>query len=188
MENETPELTKKERRALKREEKKIELEKVGKVRKGKNILILAASLIVFLGIVFGGFKYISSSPTNIQADLTRQCVNHAAAGMHIHPRLEIEINGEERSIPANIGVSVGCMKPLHTHDASGTLHIEFQRPHDFTLGDFFRVWDKEFSELQIFDFKVDEEHSITMTVDSEPNEEYENHILKDGERIVISYE
>jgi hypothetical protein len=74
-------------------------------------------------------------------DVAQVCVTHARLGLHIHPHLSVGINGVTQTIPANIGISGhDCMRPVHTLDDSGTLHVEWTSPRDFTLGDFFRIW------------------------------------------------
>src|SRR3989338_2181630 len=58
---------------------------------------------------------------------------------HTHPHLVITIDGAAQKIPANIGLAA-CERALHTHDDSGTLHVEAQDKREYTLGDFFSVW------------------------------------------------
>jgi hypothetical protein len=72
---------------------------------------------------------------------------------HIHAHLAIEHNGEAVPVPANIGfVSAGyaviCIYWLHTHDDSGTIHIEAPGGV-FTLADFFAVWGQPLSEKRV---------------------------------------
>ena len=52
-------------------------------------------------------------------------------------------NKQNQVIPSNVGISPGtppCLRPLHTHDGSGMIHVE---PDDashpvYVIGDFFR--------------------------------------------------
>lgn len=180
-------LTKKERRELRREEKRVEQEKTRKVKGRKNIFVWA---IVFALVAAGGFgiyRYLfGSSGEDTAFDPTNSCVTHSG-GMHIHSELRIVINGEAQEIPANIGVSPGCMRPIHTHDATGKLHNEFPQHRNFTLGEFFKIWDKTFSSSQILDYTADETHKIRMTVNGEDNADFDNLILKDGDKIEIRY-
>ena len=46
------------------------------------------------------------------------------------------------AVPALIGIDPQgrFLAPLHTHDASGIVHVESQRPYPFTLGQFFTIW------------------------------------------------
>jgi len=181
-------LTKKERRQIRREENKAEQERVKKVGGMKNTLVWAGVIVLVAAAGFGIYKYLFSEGDSVVYDPTSSCINHAGAGMHIHPNLRIIANGQVQKIPANTGVSAACMRPLHAHDSTGKLHIEFPRHRNFTLGEFFKVWGKPFSDSQILDYVVDANHIISVTVNGEENTEYENFILKDTDRIEIKYE
>lgn len=112
-------------------------------------------------------------------------------GIHYHPQLEIYIHGEKQDIPANIGL-VGVHSPIHTHDADGIIHLEYEKGvvygDDTKLGNFFRIWDKEFNSNQVFNYTNGPDGNVFMTVNDEPNEEFENYEMKDGDRIEIRYE
>ena len=44
-------------------------------------------------------------------------------------------------VPAGIGIdSAVGFAPLHTHDASGVIHVESPTARTYTLGDLFAVW------------------------------------------------
>ena len=45
-------------------------------------------------------------------------------------------------VPASIGINQfeGYISPVHTHDTTGTIHIEAGNKDTFTLGQFFDVW------------------------------------------------
>lgn len=80
------------------------------------------------------------------------CLAQEALALHVHPYLRIVIDGRPVTVPAAIGirdpqyqeglaVAGACFEPLHTHDASGIIHIEGPDPNQrYTLGDFFAVW------------------------------------------------
>ena len=121
-------------------------------------------------------------------DVTTACVQHTGLGMHIHPNVRIVIKGEEQTIPANIGIQPGCMRPIHTHDDSGTLHLEFPGEQDVRLGQFFAVWGKTFNKNCIFDRCNSPEGTVKFFVNGQPNEEHENYPMKDGDKIEIRYE
>jgi len=182
-------LTKKERRQMKREEKRMTAEHATKTKGIKNALVRVVVLILVAAAGFGIYRYLFSGAEGepVVFDPTSSCVTHAGGGMHVHPKLRIDINGERQKISSNIGISSGCMRPLHTHDSTGKLHIEFPSEHDFTLGDFFEVWGKQFSGSQIFDYAVDETYAISMTVNGEESLEYENITLHDADSIEIKY-
>jgi len=116
------------------------------------------------------------------------CIEHSQSlAMHIHPVISINLDGQPVAIPANIGISSTCMSPVHTHDTSGTIHVEYTENHDFTLSDFFANWGQPFSKDQILDKKADATHEITMTVDGQPSTEFGNLVFKDKQQIIINY-
>src|SRR3989441_10893850 len=53
-------------------------------------------------------------------------------------------------IPGGIGFSSTCARPLHTHDTSGTIHVETDVNQNYTIGDFFLIWGKVFNSSGIF--------------------------------------
>jgi hypothetical protein len=61
--------------------------------------------------------------------------------LHIHAHLDVFVNGKRKPVPALIGIYDGqFLTELHTHDASGILHIESPTKRSFSLGEFFGVW------------------------------------------------
>ncbi len=146
-------------------------------------LIIGVTVLVFVAIVAGSVQ------TNKNFTPAAQCVQHSTSlSMHIHPVLEVYLEGQKVPIPANIGIDPSCMKALHTHDDTGTIHIEYPQQHDFVLGDFFENWGMAFSKDKLIDKTADDTHTITMTVDGQPSDEYENLVMKDAQKIVIRYE
>ncbi len=68
--------------------------------------------------------------------------------LHIHQHLDIVINGRVlNGLPPGIGIDAKgkFIAELHTHDASGIIHVESPKVRTFTLGDFFDVWGLRFS-------------------------------------------
>jgi hypothetical protein len=65
---------------------------------------------------------------------------------HIHDLVQIYIDGKPTTIPPGIGInSVGTqaeqfISAIHTHDASGIVHIESPTKREYTLGQFFTIW------------------------------------------------
>lgn len=127
-----------------------------------------------------------SAKTNREVALS--CTTDVATQFHIHPKLTIVINGQEQTIPAEVGSRFACLHPLHTHDATGVIHIESPEKRDFTLADFFAVWDKPFTNNQILDYRTDDRHVIRETVNGNEVQTYEQTILRDNDAIVITYE
>jgi hypothetical protein len=102
--------------------------------------------------------------------------------------LRIILLGKTVKIPARIGMSGGCTRPIYTTDTSGRIYVESPLTYPFALRDFFAVWNEPFNKKQIFSLTASTNHTINMTVNGLPNIEFESHVLHDGEQITIMYE
>jgi hypothetical protein len=62
--------------------------------------------------------------------------------VHIHQHLDLFVGADRVTVPADIGIDStgGFITTLHTHDASGVIHVESPTASTFTLGQFFAVW------------------------------------------------
>src|SRR3989344_1994245 len=151
-------------------------------------LIIGGITVATVGLIlFFAFKDSMWPKTN--REIVQSCTTDMATQFHIHPHLEIFINGEKQEIPVNIGIEESrCMHPLHTHDNNGIIHVESPQKRDFTLDDFFFVWNKKFTKDQILDYKVDDTHTIRQTINGKDVQDYENTILRDKDEIIIYYE
>jgi len=80
-----------------------------------------------------------------------QCIPSENMAFHYHSKINATLNGEPFIVPTNIGLTPSCVKPLHTHDTDGVIHIEFVKPVRFTLGNFIKLWG---IDLNQYDFKI----------------------------------
>ncbi|HTM69113.1 MAG TPA: hypothetical protein VL426_07555 [Candidatus Binatia bacterium] len=158
-------------------------------------LILVAACMFTLGgaFVYGAKKAASSKAAADQdgrsnREIVMSCTTDMATQFHIHPELTIMIDGEKRTIPANIGIDDGCMHPLHTHDDTGVIHVEAPVKRDFTLGDFFAVWHMPFDKDHVLDKTADAGHEVRLLVNGELSQDYGNLLLKDKDKIMIAYQ
>ena len=97
--------------------------------------------------------------------------------------------------------AVGTPSFIHTHDASGIVHIHpvsgVNPDHFITVGDFFAAWRTNsgtannpsavFSPTQIMGNVADATHEVLMYVNGVESHEFQTHIIEDGEDIVITY-
>tara|TARA_B100001123_G_C15228539_1_gene994166 strand:+ start:951 stop:1532 length:582 start_codon:yes stop_codon:yes gene_type:complete len=127
----------------------------------KWLLVLSGIALISIASygIFG--PEVDTSPKVLEV-----CVTHSDSINHYHPWLFLVINGESVNIPENVGVTEDCMYPVHTHSPDGKLHVEIpnSNPLKITVGDFFTVWGKDFSEEKLLDFEVDDTHEIVMTI------------------------
>jgi len=64
----------------------------------------------------------------------------AGTALHTHQHLDVFVNGKRVIVPAGIGIGDGLIAPLHTHDASGVIHVESTTVRSYSLAEFFAVW------------------------------------------------
>ena len=106
----------------------------------------------------------TSAATAGQAIDGISCQSAEQTVFHIHTHLTIFVNGQQRQVPAGIGIpgavaqptsagafidSGSCFYWLHTHAADGIIHIESPVQRTFTLGDFFDEWGQPLSASQV---------------------------------------
>jgi hypothetical protein len=149
----------------------------------KTKSVLAWALIYGLPfLVVAGIIYAIVAPDPYEGKSTREiamiCTTDMATQFHIHPQLVIKADGEPYVLPANIGVTRGCMNPLHTHDSSGEIHVESPVQVDFTLGDFFAVWGKSIGDFGTLE---------RLSVNGIESTNVENLILRDRDEILLEY-
>jgi hypothetical protein len=97
----------------------------------------------------------TSAATAGQAIDAISCQTSEQTVFHIHTHLTIFVNGQQRQVPAGIGIpdavaqqtqagsfinSGSCFYWLHTHAADGIIHIESPVQRTYTLGEFFDEW------------------------------------------------
>ncbi len=150
---------------------------VGRHKRRKNMLRIGIPIVgalMVLGVVLG-----------IQA--SEQGTIGTKMVMHIHPQISVSVNGQPFIIPENVGIDNALwkdhsldkygmqgMSPLHTHDNSGTIHVESMVDRDYTLAEFVNVW----GGLDTGSGKI-----LKVTVNGQPISDWKSHILKDKEKI-----
>jgi hypothetical protein len=150
--------------------------------KSKNSLPIG--WIVFGLLAVGFVVWITTLPRVADGELLSK------NGIHYHPHLTITIKGENIPIPKDIGIGA-VHNPIHTHDPDGIVHLEFEgvvKKEDTNLGKFFEVWDKDFSKDSIMGNKTGEGGTVKMKVNGAENAEFENYLMKDGDKIEVIYE
>jgi hypothetical protein len=145
------------------------------------VIIVAGLFIWLVMATLGEAQECKTAPVE-----TLFITDHSETKSHYHADLEIIIDGKKQEIPVDIGVENELMRAVHTHDASGELHIEGPCIRDYTLGDFFTIWGKQFTSQCVFEFCTDK-GILKMTVNGEENIEFEQLLLQDGQKIVIEY-
>lgn len=144
----------------------------------KGLLIGGIALVAGFGLIMLG-STTGEMPTWKNTDVG--CLNggHTNAVRHFHPTLSISVDGTPELIPANVGVSSACMAEVHTHDASGKLHVEtLEQDTTVMLSDFLSVWGRSLER---------DGHTLTMQVNGEPHSAEEPLELQPGQNIELMY-
>lgn len=87
--------------------------------------------------------------------------------LHIHSRLELYVHGQKVPVPAEIGITPDITSPLHTHDATGVIHVESSEQRTFTLGEFFDVWGVRLTQSCLGAYCDGDEGTLRVFVDGE---------------------
>lgn len=188
------------------------------MQKNKTVYIIGlVVLVAFALMAFGGKKSapplvvnknvvpetlpgIQASTTTWKAELEHlserlkmiglPALSEEGSIMHIHQHLDVYINKEHLGIPADIGVNelARYIAPLHTHDATGIIHIESPTAQDFTLGQFFDIWGVRLNKDCVGGYCTDKTHALSVFVNGtitagNPREV----VLKEHQEIVVTY-
>jgi uncharacterized C2H2 Zn-finger protein len=183
--------SKHELRQLKKQdrERQVDIEK----KKAARFKLLKRSAYVAVPVVLiaAVFALVSSQPNAVTTgNNVISSSEIPSVPIHWHPKLTIKLNGQQQTIPANLG-AVGVHQPIHTHDTTGTLHYENNNPtpENMPLRYFFeRVWRKTFNSTCILDYCNDDSGDVKMFINRKQSFEYENYIPKDKDEIIIEFD
>ena len=153
------------------------------VRKKVILGSIQVTIALMTVVVFGFSTVIESSaaPNNML--------------IHNHVSLNVTIDGKPIIIPANIGITqtgifadpllfadhtldkfgMQGMSPLHTHDYSGTIHIESNAVRNYTLGEFLAIWKGLNTDGK----------NVIASVDGKPVSDFRNIPLNNKAKIIL---
>jgi hypothetical protein len=108
---------------------------------------------------------------------------------HIHAMLHIYVDGLLQPVPKDVGIeaSKGFETSLHTHDATGIIHMEAPHPYHFTLGDFFAVWGVKLGPAQVGGLTGLGGDRLHFYVNGKPLADPAAHVMRNGDSYVIGY-
>lgn len=194
----TRQQTKQERR--RDEQRRREEERLRAARRKRNTVIgIIGAGILLVAVLVGVFFYsnLSSRPATVASISPGSPVDgitcDPSEGIveHTHTHLVIYINGQQVQIPANIGIENSlnppCLYWTHTHATTGVIHVESPVRKTYTLGNFFDIWGKQFSQLN-YPLQADSSTGWTAYVNGVPyNGGFRNIPLTDQTSVTIAY-
>jgi hypothetical protein len=97
--------------------------------------------------------------------------------VHYHAHLDVRVDGTPVAVPAGLGINTGPggslpahgepgIAVLHTHDTTGTLHVEAPAAEHVALGQVFTEWGVVLAAGQVGGYRTGEDGQVvTVTVD-----------------------
>jgi hypothetical protein len=154
------------RQAIKQKDRQNRASKAIRDKKIKRLVMIGVivAAAVGIGLAIASSKALSGAGVSASAIDGIQCNNVEQLVSHIHAHLDIFINGQPYTIPSQIGITDKCFYWLHTHDESGVIHIESPVAKDYTIGQFFNIWNQKFSNTQILDNIVNGKNTLNVYV------------------------
>lgn len=126
----------------------------------RGLLVLGAGFLAAVAIIAVA-RATSRSIDGIGCDPTEQ------VRYHVHAHLTIVYDGRPAYPPGGVGIHYEhlCLYWLHTHDATGIIHIEAPHPFLPALGAFFDIWGQPLSPRAVWTYRVTAGKSMRVYVD-----------------------
>lgn len=109
---------------------------------------------------------------------------------HQHALLRIYRDGLLVPVPANVGVDEKreVIAAIHTHDATGVLHFESDKPFRRTLGDVFQIWGVTLGPGQLGTLEDGDGRTLRVYVNGRRVTDPAAHVVKKDDVIVMRYD
>jgi hypothetical protein len=105
---------------------------------------------------------------------------------HVHTYVGVFVDGEPEVVPAGIGIDNDGHRiaGLHTHDCSGTVHLEAEGPIELTLGQFADAWGVKLDGTCFADLCAPDD-PVAVQLDGEPVADARAVVIADCDAITI---
>lgn len=180
------ELTRRQRRLLKKEEQARVRKPAGRHVHGWHVV----GLVLVVGLIGAVVYSLRSSRQGYSTDSIPSPTTYTAGPVHWHAAFEVELCGQKQDF-SSYGATSHAGSPLfHTHGDS-LIHIEGRiiQKDDIALGKFFDLIDVPFGPDRIMDKKNGDTcvaggspGKVKMFINGEPNQEFRDYIPKPTEK------
>jgi hypothetical protein len=108
---------------------------------------------------------------------------------HLHAILFVYVNGKRVTVPSQIGIDPRgtLLASLHTHDATGIVHMESVQKYPFTIGEFFDIWGVYFSNDQIGSYRPGNGKVLQTWVDGKQVKDPAKYVMGPHDVIIVGY-
>jgi hypothetical protein len=117
-------------------------------------------------------------------------LSQEALAFHIHMLLQVYVDGKAVPVPQGVGIDAvqQFITVLHTHDATGIIHVESPTQTNYTLGQFFDVWGVPFSSSTLGAYSNTGDKQIRVFLNGKPYDgDPTGLVLKQHELIAVTY-
>ncbi|HVX03179.1 MAG TPA: hypothetical protein VHA09_08500 [Nitrososphaera sp.] len=157
-------------------------------KKRRNMMIIIPIIAAVVAIsVISALLY---KPPPAQAAISGvECHSTEVTNYHVHSHLDVYVDGQKQELPSGIGIKTSppsCLFWLHTHDASGMVHVEAPEKKDFTLGQFIDIWNQTYTQSKPF-FEGVAGKPITAYVNGTQVTDYRSIPLESRKEIVLVF-
>jgi hypothetical protein len=110
---------------------------------------------------------------------------------HVHAILHVYVNGRRQIVPPDVGIDVqhNLLASLHTHDATGVIHMEATAPFPFRLADFFDVWGVLLTPTQLGPYRNAGDRTVHFYVNGRPltGADPTSYVMHAHDDLVVAY-
>ncbi len=116
-------------------------------------------------------------------------LSREGTAFHIHAHLDVFVAGRPVIVPAGIGIDPAgrFISPIHTHDATGVIHVESPVVRKFTLGQFFGVWGVRLGGGCLGEYCSGSGSSLRVYADGKPVGDPSGLVLAAHQEIVVAF-
>lgn len=110
--------------------------------------------------------------------------------LHTHQHLDIFIDGQPVTVPADIGIGPNdsYISPIHTHDTSGFIHVESPNVQTYNLGQFFDIWGVRLTDTCLGGYCNDSAKTLSLYSNGKSvKNNFRNLTLAPHQEIVLSF-
>jgi len=136
--------------------------------KKKKMVIRSMIALAVIAVVAGVITNIVTQQVRAQ-DPLYQCISSEDQPYQAYVTIFVTVDNQEIVVPKDIGITPDCVRPIHTHDTNGYIHIAYEKPHDFRLGHFLWYWNfdilKYDATVYVNGFDVGEKYLDTVLED-----------------------
>ncbi len=160
-----PQRSRAEKKELARKEREAVRRRMARAQRRRQLAWIAGlAIVVAAGVFLFTNRNGSTTPTNLPGELTTKApwdsngaksperatalgLPKEGTTMHEHANVQIFVHGKQEPVPIDIGIdpAKGTIQSIHTHDDTGTVHLESSEARTFTLAEFFGVWGVRFT-------------------------------------------